>query len=196
MTVLLLATGGTIASKMQSDGGVAVALTGTQLLETVPDLDTAGVDVFDVLHGPSWNFDLPTMASIAGHVHDALEGGTADGVVVTHGTDSVEETLWLTDLVAGPLTDRGAVVFTAAMRNAGQTEADGPDNLRAAFALARSRDARGRGAVLCVDGAVHEARWVTKTDARAVDTFKSFGTREWTRPPADQVRPFPSCPSA
>src|SRR6266542_5227648 len=70
--VLLLATGGTIASKVQPDGGVAVALTGRQLLETVPDIDVADIEVFDVVHGPSWNFDIPTMTSIARRVHDAF----------------------------------------------------------------------------------------------------------------------------
>lgn len=182
MKTLLLATGGTIASKVHADGGVAVALTGTQLLETVDGLDPSGIEVFDVVHGPSWNFDIPTMATIARHVHDALTDQRVDGVVVTHGTDAVEETLWLTDLVAGDLTGAGSIVFTASMRNAGQPDADGPDNLRRAFALARSGDARGRGAVLCVDGAVHEARWVTKTDTQAIDTFRSFGARAWTRP--------------
>ena len=71
MKVQLLATGGTIASKVQADGGVAVALTGRQLLETVPDVETDGIEVFDVVHGPSWNFDVPTMTSIARRVHDA-----------------------------------------------------------------------------------------------------------------------------
>jgi len=182
--VQLLATGGTIASKVQADGGVAVALTGRQLLETVPDVETDGIEVFDVVHGPSWNFDVPTMTSIARRVHDALGHHDVAGVVVTHGTDTVEETLWLTDLVAGALTDRAAVVFTAAMRNSAQDDPDGPANLRDALALVRSDDGRGRGALLCVNGEVHEARWVTKTDSQSLDTFKSFGQRPWTRPPA------------
>ena len=182
MKVLLLATGGTIASKVQPDGGVAVALTGSQLVATLPELDASDIDVFDVLHGASWNFDLPTMVSIAEHVHDALVDGTAEAVVVTHGTDTLEETLWLTDLVAGHLSDRHAIVFTAAMRNAGQPDADGPRNLHEALRLARSPEGCGRGALLCVSGEVHEARWVTKTDAHALDTFKSFGQRLWTRP--------------
>ena len=184
MKILLLATGGTIASKVQPDGGVAVALSGAELLASVPDVDPSDIEVVDVAHGPSWNFDVPTVLSIARRVHDALRAGAAGGVVVTHGTDTIEETLWLTDLVAGHLTDRGAVVFTAAMRNAGQPDADGPGNLRDALTLARSGDARGRGALLCVNGDVHEARWVTKTDSQSLHTFMSFGQRPWTRPPA------------
>ena len=181
--LLLLATGGTIASKVQPDGGVAVALTGAELLATVPELDPSGIEAVDIGHGPSWNFDLDAMQTIATRVRDAIVDGFVDGVVVTHGTDTVEETLWLTDLVAGHLSDRGAIVFTAAMRNAGQADADGPANLRDACVLAASRDGHSRGALLCVNGEVHEARWVTKTDAQSLDTFRSFGQRPWTRPP-------------
>jgi L-asparaginase len=184
VTLLLLATGGTIASKVQPDGGVAVALTGAELLATAPDVDSSGIEVVDIGHGPSWNFDLDAMHSIAVHARDALVAESVNGVVVTHGTDTVEETLWLTDLVAGHLTDGGAIVFTAAMRNAGQPDGDGPANLRDACALAATAEARGRGALLCVNGEVHEARWVTKTGSQSLDTFKSFGQRPWTRPPA------------
>ncbi|MEY2433727.1 MAG: L-asparaginase [Acidimicrobiaceae bacterium] len=183
MTLVLLATGGTIASRRQPDGGVAVALTGAQLLETVPPVYASDVEVLDVTHGPSWNFDIEMMASIARSARDAILERGAEGVVVTHGTDSVEETAWLTDLMAGDATVKGPIVFTASMRNAGDPDADGPNNLRDALALARSKEALGRGALLCVNGAIHEARWVTKTDAQSIDTFKSFGARPFPRPP-------------
>ncbi|MEY2448566.1 MAG: L-asparaginase [Acidimicrobiaceae bacterium] len=182
MTVLLLATGGTIASQQQPDGGVAVALSGAQLLESVSAVYTSDVEVVDVSHGPSWNFDIATMASVALRARDALVDGRASGVVVTHGTDSVEETLWLTDLLAFDATSRGPIVFTASMRNAGEPDGDGPSNLRDALALAHSREAVGRGALLCVNGEIHEARWVTKTDTQSPATFKSFGERPYSRP--------------
>lgn len=184
MTILLLATGGTIASRKQADGGVTVALTGAELLEGVSAVYTSDVEVLDVTHGPSWNFDIPTMTSIAVTVRDALAEGRASGVVVTHGTDAVEETLWLTDLLAFDATAKGPIVFTASMRNAGEPDADGPSNLRDALALAHSREGVGRGGLLCVNGEIHEARWVTKTDSQRTDSFKSFGNRPYRRPPA------------
>lgn len=183
MTVLLLATGGTIASRPQPGGGVAVALTGTELLESVSKVYTADVETLDVTHGPSWNFDLATMTDVAIRARDALTSGRVSGVVVTHGTDTVEETLWLTDLLASGATARGPIVFTASMKNAAEPDGDGPSNLRDALALAHSKEAIGRGALLCVNGDIHEARWVTKTDSQRVDTFQSFGTRPFTRPP-------------
>jgi L-asparaginase len=185
LTVLLLATGGTIASKKQPDGGVAVALRGAELLSAVSPVYTSDVEVVDVTHGPSWNFDIETMASIARQARDALVEGRASGVVITHGTDTVEETLWLTDLLASVATAAGPIVFTASMRNAGEADADGPSNLRDALALAHSKEGVGRGALLCVNGEIHEARWVTKTDTQRTDTFTSFGVRPYTRPPTN-----------
>jgi L-asparaginase len=185
VSVLLLATGGTIASQKQPDGGVAVALMGADLLTSVSPVYTSDVEVVDVTHGPSWNFDIETMASIARQARDALVDGRASGVVVTHGTDAVEETLWLTDLLAFDATARGPIVFTASMRNASEAGADGPSNLRDALALAHSKEGIGRGALLCVNGEIHEARWVTKTDTQRTDTFKSFGARPYPRPPTN-----------
>jgi L-asparaginase len=172
VTVLLVATGGTIASRPRADGAVAVALTGAALLDRLRADVRRDVDVLDVARGPSWNFDPATQAEIARTVGGALLDGY-DGVVVTHGTDTLEETAWLTELLARPLTSSGAIVFTAAMRHADEVGADGPRNLADALAVARHPAARSRGALVCVDGEVHHARWVTKTDTTALSTFRS-----------------------
>jgi L-asparaginase len=176
VSLLLIATGGTIASKVQPDGGVATALDGRELLATVPDLDAsgvdvAGIDVMDLFQGPSWNLDLEAMSAIARAARDA----SVDGVVITHGTDTLEETAYLTHLVAGAATTHKPIVVTGSMRNAGEANGDGAPNLRDAFAVARSRDAVRRGAVVVVNGEIHSARWATKTDTQAVETFRSPG---------------------
>src|SRR5262245_61540528 len=136
MPVLLIATGGTIASKVQPDGGVAVALDGRQLLESVDGLDVDGVDVLDRFQGPSWNLGLDAIGTVSLAARKAASSGTA--VVITHGTDTLEETAYLTDLVAGEATDRAPIVVTGSMRNAGEQGGDGPQNLRDAFVVARS----------------------------------------------------------
>ena len=173
MSVLLLATGGTIASRPRpEDGAVTASLKGADLLATA-GADRGDVDVVDIAHGPSWNFEPEFQAEVAWTARQALAGGDVDGVVVTHGTDTVEETLWLAELLGRDATDRGPIVFTAAMRHAAETAADGPRNLADSLAVARSAEARGRGALLCVNGELHHARWVTKTDTVAVSTFRS-----------------------
>jgi len=173
VTLLLIATGGTIASKVQPDGGVAVAMNGRELLATVDGLDVAGVDVLDLFQGPSWALDLDAVSAIAVAARDAAASGSP--VVITHGTDTLEETAYLADLVASEATEHAPIVVTGSMRNAGEVGGDGPPNLRDAFAVARSADAAGRGVLVVAAGGVHAARWVTKTDAQAVDTFQSPG---------------------
>jgi L-asparaginase len=173
VATLLIATGGTIASKLQPDGAVAVALKGRELLESVGGLDVSDVDVLDLFQGPSWSLDLDAMSAVSVAARDAAASGTS--VVITHGTDTLEETAYLTDLVAGEATERAPIVVTGSMRNAGEPDGDGPRNLRDSFAVARSSAAIGRGVLAVLAGNVHSARWVTKTDTQAVDTFQSPG---------------------
>ncbi len=171
--ILLVATGGTIASRPSADGSVTTALVGADLLATITDFDVGEVDVVDLAYAPSWNVEPELRAQIAATCRDALDHGRAAGVVVTHGTDTVEESAWLTELLAGASTVNGPIVFTAAMRHAAQLSADGPANLRDAIVVARDPASRDRGVLLCVNGDLHHARWVTKTDAHALDTFRS-----------------------
>jgi L-asparaginase len=173
VATLLIATGGTIASKVQPDGGVAVALNGRELLDTVDGLDVSGVDVLELFQGPSWNLDLEGMSVVSVAAREAAASGTA--VVITHGTDTLEETAYLTDLIAGEATDRAPIVVTGSMRNAGQPNGDGSQNLMDAFSVARSPNSRRRGVLVVAAGNVHAARWVTKMDSQAIDTFQSPG---------------------
>lgn len=201
MTVRLLATGGTIASRLDpATGAVVPAVSPDDLLAAVPGLDGLGpveVDEIDRVNG--WNISPETMVRVARAARRALADDGVDGVVVTHGTDTVEETLYLTDLLAGDVTDRGAIVFACAMRSAGEVGADGPRNLLDAVRTATDPDARGRGALLCVNGELHAARWATKTDTTNVSTFRSppagpVGTVEQDRPRF--VLPSPGRPPA
>jgi len=180
MSVLLVATGGTIASR-PTPSGVTVSLDGRALLERA---GVSGVDVLEAGRGPSWNFDVAAVESIARTVVERAASGDHDGVVVTHGTDTVEETLFLTWLLGGAAaTERSPIVFTAAMRNDAEPNADGPANLADAVALASSGPLAGP--VLRFGGVTHHARWVTKTDTSAVDAFRSTG---------EGISPTPSPP--
>ena len=182
MAVLLVACGGTIASRPRPDGsGVAVALTGEELLDAV-GIDRDGVDVVEAGHGPSWSFGPDAVVTIARTVVAAAASGDHDGVVVTHGTDTLEETMFLTWLLGGTAaSERCPIVFTAAMRHDSHAEADGPANLRDAIAVAAGG---GRaGPILRFGGLDHHARWVTKTDTSSLDTFRSIGIGTPPPPP-------------
>lgn len=176
MTVRLLATGGTIASRLDpATGAVVPAVSPQDLLAAVPELAEAGpieVEELDRVNG--WNVTPQVMERAAVAARRALADDGVDGVVITHGTDTVEETLYLVDLLAGAATDRGAIAFACAMRSSGELGADGPRNLRDAVRVATDPAARGRGALLVVNDEIHCARWATKTHTTNVSTFRSW----------------------
>lgn len=158
--VLLIGTGDTIAY------GRSAVLTAADLLARVPPgRIAADVVTEDVLAEPSWDTTPATMLVLARRVRAALLDDGYDGVVVSHGLDTVEETAFLADLLAGPATARGGIVFTGALRRADDPTADGPGNLAAAIAAARDPALRMAGATVCVGGEVHAARWAHYADA-------------------------------
>ena len=164
-TAILVAAGGTIASRVRSDGAVAVALSGAEVLARA-GLDGTGIEVIDAAHGPSWSLP-PAAAEIIART--ALAGSERAPVIVTHGTDTLEETAFLTWLLGGSRP----IVFTGAMRHDGHPDADGPTNLRGAVGVATAGPVDGP--VVHLDHQTHHARWATKTDTTAGDSFRSVG---------------------
>jgi L-asparaginase len=178
VTVVLVATGGTIASLPGADGGARVALDGAAVLARAAAVGapTDDVEVIDVHRGPTWSLDIDDRAAIAAAVLAAAARAEVDGVVVTHGTDTVEETLFLVWLLGGGTAHGGVpVVGTCAMRHAAHPEPDGPVNLHDALLIVRRPAAAGAGVLLVADGTVHHARHLVKTHATAVATFRSPG---------------------
>ncbi|MEN3612671.1 asparaginase [Plantactinospora sp. ZYX-F-223] len=170
--VLLLATKDTIAYST-SPGQERVA-SGAELLDAIPpDRLAADVVVEDVLAEPSWDTSPGTMLGLARRARSAILADGFDGVVVSHGTDTLEETAYLADLLAGAAAQRGAIVFTGAQRQLDELSADGPRNLASSIAAAADPLLRGAGAVVCVDDELHAARWVSMVDATTVRAFSS-----------------------
>ena len=146
MRVHLLATGGTIASR-HTDAGVVASASGAELLSGLPHgLLSADVQVStsDVGIRGSYAFTLDDMLTIADAVVDACESG-ADAVVVTHGTDSMEETAFLTELLH---EGDQPVVFTGAQRPFDDPDGDGPTNLALALSTAADPGLRGTGVLV------------------------------------------------
>ena len=171
MPVVLIATGGTIASTLGPDGRATPTLTGRDLLDRVLPRRTVGVEVVDLPVAGSWNLGTDGAVAVAMAVRQAAADG-ADGVVITHGTDVMEETAWTCELLA-----RSAgipVVLTGSMHHADDPHYDGPKNLADALVAAGDQRAAGRGVMVCMNGELHSARYVTKTHATSVNTFRSF----------------------
>lgn len=166
----VLSTGGTIASVYDArQGGFAPALTGAQLVQAVPGLDTlARVEVIQVANVASTNMTPALWMEVYRTAARMLARPDIAGVVVTHGTDTLEETAFFLDLVVG---SEKPVVVVGAQRAASEPDADGPRNLRDAILTALSPASRGMGALVVLNSEIHAAREVTKTSTLNVSTF-------------------------
>ncbi|WP_144637191.1 asparaginase [Bordetella genomosp. 13] len=172
--IALLATGGTIAGAQtgQPSGAYrAGSLPVEQLLAAVPGLDRlANLRAEQVASVGSQNIGLDTWTVLGTRVAALCADDAVDGIVITHGTDTLEETAYLLSLV---LPWSKPVVLVGAMRPATALGADGPANLYNAVALAAHPQAAGRGPLVLMNDEIHEAEWVQKMCANGVDAFAS-----------------------
>jgi L-asparaginase len=174
MTVVVVSTGGTIMARADPETGKLVpAVSAEELVEMMAWPDAPPLEVEDFTSVPSWDLHGDLALRLARRVREHAARDDVAGVVVPHGTDTMEENVYLADLLLG---DGGApVVFTGAQRAASEPDADGPANLRAAIRVAASPAARGRGAMICFAGEVHAAREVRKVHTSALNAFASPG---------------------
>ncbi|SDK56157.1 asparaginase [Natronorubrum texcoconense] len=170
-TVVVLGTGGTIASTSAS-GGATPSKRGAELVDAVPDLERhAEIEVEEVAQIPSYDMGFETMTELAAAARRVAADG-ADGIVVTHGTDTIEESAYFLDLVL----DGGIpVAFTGAQRRPDEVSPDGPANLLAAVRTV-THDRFDDGVYVVTNDEVHAARDVTKTHTSALETFDSPST--------------------
>ncbi|NJD18791.1 MAG: asparaginase [Gemmatimonadetes bacterium] len=168
--VAVLSTGGTIASVYDPvAGGFAPALSGEQLVSAVPGLDTiARVEVVQVANVPSTDMTPALWMEVRRRAVEMLALPDVAGVVVTHGTDTLEETAFFLDL---SIASEKPVVVVGAQRAASERDADGPRNLRDAILTAVSPASRGLGTLVVLNTEIHAAREVTKTNTLNVSTF-------------------------
>jgi L-asparaginase len=170
--VRLLAVGGTIScTPREGTQGVAAELTAADIASSVPGLsDIAEIDVGDVTTVASFAITVRDMRDLADAIERAFGEG-CDGVVVTHGTDTIEETAYALALML-PRTRR--VALTGAMRNPSLPGTDGPANLLAAFLVAGRSDL-ALGPVVVMNDEIHTARFVTKLHATRISAIGSPG---------------------
>ncbi len=190
--VVVLATGGTIASvgsRRPGARGVAPGLDGGDLVAAVPGLSgVAQVTARSVARVPGAHLTFDDLVDLAGSVEETLAGGAggagglsgapgapgapgAAGVVVTQGTDTIEDTAFLLDLLVG---GSQPVVVTGAMRNPTLPGADGPANLLASVAVAASPTARDLGTLVVLNDEIHAARFVSKRHSSNPAAFVSY----------------------
>ncbi|MFJ8013261.1 asparaginase [Streptomyces sp. NPDC096339] len=163
--IVVISTGGTIASRWQGSGFAADA-DGNEVIATAPMPEGVTVDVVDLFSVNSPRLTTAHQLTLLRTVHEVLADPGVDGIVVTHGTDTLEESAFLVDLHHH---DARSVVFTGSQRPMGTADGDGPENLY--DALLTAANTRGLGVLISFAGRVHAARGTVKTQAVALDAF-------------------------
>ena len=168
--VLVVTTGGTIAGRRRPSGTVEPGLGPAELLARIPAAAHARCDVDPWLEIPSSAIRFDDMLALATRINGALADPDLAGVVVTHGTATLEQTAYFLDVTLG--ADR-PVVLTGAMRNPTLPSDDGPLNLLNAIQVAACERSRGLGVLVVMNGAIHCARDATKTHSANAAAFQS-----------------------
>lgn len=170
--IILISTGGTIAMRFdQEKQGLVPAVSGAELIEAVPELSAElPLEVVEFSNIPSPHMTPSRMLALAKEIDRRAADDDTVGFVITHGTDTVEETAYLLDLT---LTTTKPVCLTAAMRSGGETSADGPKNILTAVRTASDKHAGEMGVLVVMNEEIHSARSVTKTHSANPHAFTS-----------------------
>ena len=171
--VVVLATGGTIASQYDpAVGALRPALTGAEIVAAVPGLEqVARVEVEEIANVGSKDMTPEIWRTLSLRANRLLADEAVAGVVVTHGTDTLEETAYFLDLT---VTSRKPVVVVGSQRASSYFDSDGPRNMLNAVRVAVSAEAVGMGTLVVMNGQINAARDVTKTNTLDPETFRTL----------------------
>ncbi|HLU04222.1 MAG TPA: asparaginase [Advenella sp.] len=173
--IIILATGGTISGAADARSAIGYnsgEVTGQQLVQGVPGIEKlATVKSEQISNIGSQDMNDKVWLTLANRITQIFAKDEADGVVITHGTDTMEETAFFLHNV---LESAKPVVLVGSMRPGGALSADGPRNLYEAVEVAASAQARARGVMVVMNDTIHAPRWVTKTNVTSVQSFQSL----------------------
>ncbi|WP_195336544.1 asparaginase [Paraclostridium bifermentans] len=171
--VAIVFTGGTISMTVDEKIGAAIpSLSGEQIMSMVTNIDkVADIEIYNFDEIPGPHMTPEKMLSLRNYINDIISKDEFSGVVVTHGTDSLEETAYFLDLT---LDTPKPVIVTGAMRSSDELGYDGPSNLAAAVCTAISDEAYNKGVLVVLSNEVLLASEATKTNTLTLNTFKSL----------------------
>lgn len=172
-TILMIFTGGTISMTIdRSTGGAVPSLNGDQILRRMEQpIEECEIEVMEYGRFPGPHMTPAMMHEIAGIIRTAVLRDEIIGVIVTHGTDTLEETAYFLDL---SLDTEKPVILTGSMNHSDDPHWDGPSNIRDSIMTILSGQFKGLGVMVCLNGEINAANEVTKTHTQQRDTFMSF----------------------
>ena len=170
--VAVVFNGGTISMKIDERIKAAVpSLTGEEIMAMVTGIERyAEVESYSFSSKPSPHMTIENMLELSKFIKNLINREDIDGVVLTHGTDTLEETAYFLDLT---IDTNKVIVVTGAMRSSSELGYDGPFNLATSICTAISEDAKGRGVLVCFNGELNSAAEVTKANSMALNAFKT-----------------------
>jgi len=171
--IAIIFTGGTIASKLDREwGGVVPSMSGGEILVRIPEIQhMADVVVHEYGTYPGPHITPIHMLELSRIVQNYFDDPSIRGVIITHGTDTLEETAYFLD---STVASAKPVIVVGAMRNSSEPDWDGPRNLRDAVTAATSGNLHEMGVIVCLGGIMTAASETSKTNTEALSTFTSF----------------------
>jgi L-asparaginase len=171
--ILVVFTGGTFSMSIdKKTGGAEPRYSGSELLDMIPEArNSAEIDVMDFGKYPGPHMTPELMLKLSQSIKKEIQKTGYSGVIVTHGTDTLEETAYLLDLT---IKTSIPVVLIGSMKNSSEPDWDGPRNLMDAINICLNKNSRDLGVLVCLNGEINAASEVTKIFTDEVDTFSSL----------------------
>jgi L-asparaginase len=171
--ILIVFTGGTFSMKIdKKTGGLLPRYSGEQLVNKIPEVkQTANISCYDFGKYPGPHMIPEIMIDLSKQIKKRIEEKKYDGIVITHGTDTLEETAYLLDLT---IKTNIPIVFTGSVKNSSEPDWDGPQNLLDSIHVCLNENSKGMGVLVCMHGEVNAASEVTKIFSSEFETFQSL----------------------
>lgn len=171
--ILIVFTGGTFSMKIdEKTGGAVPHFHGNELIDMIPEAGKhARISLYDYGTFPGPHMTPERMLDLSAKIIEFINRDDVDGIVITHGTDTLEETAYFLDLTVK--TEKPIVVI-GAMKTSSEPDWDGPKNLIDAIDICSCENSKGMGVLVCLNGEINAASEVTKTHTEDIETFRSL----------------------
>ena len=171
--ILIVFTGGTFSMMIDESTGSAVPrYSGEELLVKIPEArNLANISCYDFGKFPGPHMTPELMLQLSNKIKELINSNSFDGVIVTHGTDTLEETAYFLDL---SIKTSHPIVVIGSMKNSSEADWDGPRNLLDAIQVCLNENCRDLGVLVCLNGEINAASEVTKTFTEEIDSFRSL----------------------